>query len=153
MRHRMRSRRFGREPAHRLAMFANLAVSLVEHEQITTTLPKAKELRPLVEKLITLGKRGGLHRRRLLIARTRSERAAAKILDVLAPRYADREGGYCRIMKAGFRQGDNAPVAVIELIDRDVDAKGRNDRERVAAETAAMEAAGGGGMAGLPAAA
>ncbi|HEX8374109.1 MAG TPA: 50S ribosomal protein L17 [Geminicoccaceae bacterium] len=136
MRHRMRSRRFSRDSAHRQHMFANLAISLVEHEQITTTLPKAKELRPIVEKLITLGKKGGLHRRRLIISRTRSEDAASKILDVLAPRYATREGGYCRIMHAGFRHGDNAPVAIIELVDRDVDAKGRVDRDRLAAEAA-----------------
>lgn len=138
MRHRMRSRRFGRDPSHRVAMFANLAVSLVEHEQITTTVPKAKELRPIVEKLITLGKHGGLHRRRLIIARTRSEGDAAKIMDVLAARYAARDGGYIRIMKAGFRHGDKAPIAVIELVDRDVDAKGKGDRARLEAEAAAM---------------
>ena len=126
MRHAKRSRRFSRESSHRVAMFANLAQSLIKHEQITTTLPKAKELRPIVEKLITIGKRGGLHGRRLLIARTRSEATAAKIVDVLAERYKGREGGYIRIMKAGFRHGDNAPVAVIELVDRDVDAKGQD---------------------------
>lgn len=126
MRHGTRSRRFSRETSHRLAMFANLAQALVKHEQITTTLPKAKELRPIVEKLITIGKRGDLHGRRLLIARTRSEAAAAKIIDTLAPRYKARAGGYCRILKAGFRHGDNAPMAVIELVDRDVDAKGKD---------------------------
>ncbi len=126
MRHAMRSRRFSRETSHRLAMFANLAQALVKHEQIVTTLPKAKELRPIVEKLITIGKRGDLHGRRLLIARTRSEAAAAKIIETLAPRYKERPGGYCRILKAGFRYGDNAPMAVIELVDRDVNAKGQD---------------------------
>jgi large subunit ribosomal protein L17 len=126
MRHAMRGRRFSRETSHRLAMFANLAQALVKHEQIVTTLPKAKELRPIVEKLITIGKRGDLHGRRLLIARTRSEATAAKIIDTLGPRYKARPGGYCRILKAGFRYGDNAPMAVIELVDRDVDAKGQD---------------------------
>lgn len=133
MRHRNRGRRFSRSSSHRVAMFANMAQALVQHEQITTTLPKAKELRPVVERLITLGKRGDLHARRLLIARTRSERTATKLIDVLGPRYADRAGGYCRILKAGFRYGDAAPMAVIELVDRDVDAKGADSR--VAAET------------------
>jgi large subunit ribosomal protein L17 len=126
MRHGKRGRRFSRRSEHRLAMFANMAQALVKHEQITTTLPKAKDLRPVVEKLITIGKRGGLHGRRLLIARTRSETTASKILDVLAPRYGERPGGYLRIMKAGFRYGDNAPMAVIEFVDRDVDAKGKD---------------------------
>ena len=126
MRHGFRGRRFGRTSAHRQAMFANLAQALVKHEQITTTLPKAKDLRPVVEKLITLGKRGDLHARRLLIARTRSEVTAAKLIDVLGPRYTSRKGGYVRILKAGFRYGDNAPLAVIELVDRDVDAKGKD---------------------------
>src|SRR5690349_1997257 len=126
MRHRNRGRHFSRESSHRQAMFANLAQSLVKHEQITTTLPKAKDLRPIVEKLVTLGKKGDLHHRRLLIARTRSEACAAKIMDTLAPRYKDRPGGYLRIMKAGFRYGDNAPMAVIEFVDRDVDAKGQD---------------------------
>lgn len=126
MRHAKRGRRFSRTPAHRQAMFANLAQALVKHEQITTTLPKAKDLRPVVEKLITLGKRGDLHARRLLIARTRSEATAAKIIDVLGPRYRERPGGYTRILKAGFRYGDNAPMAVIELVDRDVEAKGKD---------------------------
>ena len=104
-------------------MFANLAQALVKHEQIITTLPKAKDLRPVVERLITLGKRGDLHARRLLIARTRSEATAAKLIDVLGKRYQERPGGYVRVLKAGFRHGDNAPMAVIELVDRDVDAK------------------------------
>jgi large subunit ribosomal protein L17 len=126
MRHRKSGRRLNRTWEHRKAMLANMACSLVKHEQIVTTLPKAKELRPVVEKLITLGKRGGLHARRLLIARTRDEGTAAKIVDVLAGRYRERPGGYIRIMKAGFRQGDSAPMAVIELVDRDVDAKGKD---------------------------
>ncbi len=124
MRHRKRGRHLSRTWEHRKALLANLAQALVKHEQITTTLAKAKELRPVVEKLITLGKRGGLHARRLLIARTRSEATAAKILDVLGPRYKERPGGYCRILKAGFRKGDDAPLAIIELVDRDVTAKG-----------------------------
>lgn len=107
-------------------MFQNMAQALVKHEQITTTLPKAKELRPVIEKLITMGRGGSLQSRRLLIARTRCEKTAAKIIDVLGPRYGDRPGGYVRIMKAGFRYGDNAPLAVIELVDRDVDAKGQD---------------------------
>ena len=126
MRHRKAGRKLNRTASHRKAMFANMAQALVKHEQITTTLPKAKELRPIVEKLITLGKRGDLHSRRLLISRTGSEATAAKIIDVLASRYEDRQGGYVRIMKAGFRYGDDAPMAVIELVDRDVDAKGQD---------------------------
>ena len=126
MRHGNRGRRFSRTQSHRQAMFANLAQALVKHEQITTTLPKAKDLRPVVEKLITLGKRGDLHARRLLIARTRSEDTASKLIDVLGRRYATRAGGYLRIMKAGFRYGDNAPMAVIEFVDRDVEAKGKD---------------------------
>jgi large subunit ribosomal protein L17 len=126
MRHGKRGRRFNRTPSHRKAMFCNLAQALVKHEQITTTLPKAKDLRPVVERLITLGKRGDLHARRLLIARTRSEITAAKLIDVLGPRYKERPGGYIRVLKAGFRTGDNAPMAVIELVDRDVDAKGKD---------------------------
>jgi large subunit ribosomal protein L17 len=126
MRHRKSGRKLSRTWEHRKAMFANMVCSLVKHEQIVTTLPKAKELRPIVETLITLGKKGDLHARRLLIARTRDERAAGKIVDVLAGRYKERPGGYVRILKAGFRQGDNAPLAVIELVDRDVDAKGQD---------------------------
>jgi large subunit ribosomal protein L17 len=126
MRHGFRGRRFNRRSGHREAMLANLCQSLVKHEQITTTLPKAKDLRPVVEKLITLGKRGDLHARRLLIARTRSEPTAAKLIDVLGKRYSERAGGYVRIMKAGFRHGDNAAMAVIELVDRDIEAKGQD---------------------------
>jgi large subunit ribosomal protein L17 len=107
-------------------MFANMAVALVKHEQITTTLPKAKELRRYVEKLVTLGKRGDLHARRLLIAKTRDRATAAKLIDVLGPRYEARPGGYVRVLKAGFRYGDNAPLAVIEFVERDVAAKGQD---------------------------
>ncbi len=126
MRHRNRGRRLSRSSSHRAAMFANMAQALVKHEQIKTTLPKAKELRPIVERLITLGKRGDLHARRMLIARTRSEATAAKLIDVLGPRYKDRAGGYCRVLRAGFRYGDSAPMAIIELVERDVDAKGQD---------------------------
>ncbi len=107
-------------------MFANMAAALVKHEQIKTTLPKAKELRPFVEKLVTLGKRGDLHARRQIIAKTRDEKTAAKLIDTLASRYEGRQGGYIRVLKAGFRKGDNAPMAVIEFIDRDIDAKGQD---------------------------
>jgi len=126
MRHRKSGRKLNRTPSHRQALLANMAQALVKHEQITTTLPKAKVLRPVVEKMITLAKRGDLHARRLLIARTRSEATAAKLIDTLGPRYKERAGGYCRIMHAGFRYGDNAPMAVIELVDRDVEAKGQD---------------------------
>ncbi len=141
MRHRNRGRKLNRTWSHRKAMFANMAQALVKHEQITTTLPKAKELRPIVERLVTLGKRGDLHARRLLIARTRSEATAAKIIDVLAPRYRERPGGYLRILKAGFRFGDNAPMAVIEFVDRDVEAKGKDSGPRPQPEVEASEAA------------
>ncbi len=124
MRHGYKGRQLSRTSAHRTAMFANMAAALIKHEQIVTTLPKAKDLRPIVEKLITLAKKGGLSNRRLAIARLRDDAGVIKMFDVLAPRYEDREGGYCRIMKAGFRKGDNAPLAVIELVDRDVSAKG-----------------------------
>ncbi len=127
MRHRKKSgRRFSRSSSHRQAMFANLCQALVKHEQIKTTLPKAKDLRPVVERLITLAKRGDLHARRLLIAKTRHEPTAAKLIDVLGPRYRDRPGGYTRVLKAGFRYGDAAPMAIIELVERDVDAKGKD---------------------------
>jgi large subunit ribosomal protein L17 len=130
MRHRKRGRRFSRSSSHRQAMFANLCQALVKHEQIKTTLPKAKELRPVVERLITLAKRGDLHARRLLIAKTRHEPTAAKLIDVLGPRYRERPGGYTRVLKAGFRYGDAAPMAVIELVDRDLDAKGKDSGPR-----------------------
>ncbi|PSJ61873.1 50S ribosomal protein L17 [Kumtagia ephedrae] len=136
MRHGFAGRRFARSASHRKAMFANLAVSLIEHEQIVTTLPKAKDLRPIVEKLITLGKRGDLHARRQVIAQIGNEKVVKRLFDTIAPRYATRNGGYLRIMKAGFRHGDNAPLAVIEFVDRDTSAKGAGDRARVEAETA-----------------
>ena len=124
MRHRRRVRRFKRSSAHRQAMFANLASALIKHEQIRTTLPKAKELRPIVERLISLGKRGDLHARRQAIAHIGDRDQVIKLFDVLAARYAARSGGYSRILKAGFRYGDSAPMGVIELVDRDTDAKG-----------------------------
>jgi len=126
MRHRVSGRAFSRDSSHRQAMFANLVSALVKHEQIVTTLPKAKELRPIVEKMVTLARKGDLASRRLLIARTRSEATAKKLIEVLGPRYGNRPGGYVRILKAGFRYGDNAPVAVIEFVDRDIDAKGKD---------------------------
>ena len=126
MRHGNRGRKLNRTSSHRKAMFANMSASLIEHEQIVTTLPKAKELRPIVEKLITLGKRGDLHARRLAHARLRDDAMTKKLFDVLGKRYEDRDGGYCHIMKAGFRYGDSAPMAVIELVDRDEDARGQD---------------------------
>jgi large subunit ribosomal protein L17 len=126
MRHGFRGRRFNRTVEHRQAMFANLAQALIKHEQITTTLPKAKDLRPVVEKLVTLGKRGDLHARRQAIAQIKDVALVGKLFSVLGPRYKERNGGYLRIMKAGFRFGDNAPLAVIEFVDRDVDAKGQD---------------------------
>ena len=131
MRHKIAHRKLNRTASHRKAMFANMSSSLVEHEQIVTTLPKAKELRPFVEKLVTLAKKGDLNSRRIAISRMRNKEQAKKLFDVIGPRYADRQGGYIRIMKAGFRYGDNAPMAVIEFVDRDVDAKGKIDRERM----------------------
>jgi len=126
MRHGFKGRQLNRTSEHRQAMFANMAASLIKHEQIVTTLPKAKDLRPIVEKLITLGKKGNLHARRQAISQIRDVEQAKKLFDVLAKRYADRKGGYTRIMKAGFRHGDNAAVAVIEFVDRDVTAKGKD---------------------------
>jgi len=124
VRHAKTHRKFNRRSDHRKAMLANLAVSLIKHEQITTTLPKAKDLRPVVEKLVTLGKHGGLHARRQAIAQMRDLAMVKKLFDVIGPRYKARHGGYTRVLKAGFRYGDSAPVAVIEFVDRDVDAKG-----------------------------
>ena len=124
MRHGVAGRKLGVTSTHRLAMFRNMAHALLKHEQITTTLPKAKELRPVVEKLITLGKKGDLAARRQAISEVRDVPMVKKLFEVLAPRYKERHGGYTRIMKAGFRYGDNAPRAVIEFVDRDVDAKG-----------------------------
>ena len=140
MRHGFKGRRFARSISHRKSMFANLAVSLLEHEQIVTTLPKAKDLRPIVEKLITLGKRGDLHARRQALAELRDPPMVKKLFDVLGPRYASRNGGYTRVLKAGYRHGDSAPVGVIEFVDRDVDARGR-DSGPVEARTEAEEPA------------
>ncbi|MEM0898434.1 MAG: 50S ribosomal protein L17 [Pseudomonadota bacterium] len=140
MRHAKAGRKLNRTSSHRKAMFANMSASLIEHEQIVTTLPKAKELRPIVEKLVTLGKRGNLHARRQAISAIKDEAQVRKLFDTIAPRYSDRNGGYIRIMKAGFRHGDNAPMAVIEFVDRDVDARGAGDRARVEAEEQAQEA-------------
>ena len=126
MRHGKAHRKLNRKPEHRKAMFANMAAALIKHEQIVTALPKAKELRPIVEKLITLGKRGDLHARRQAIAEIRDVPMVKKLFEVIGPRYKERHGGYCRVLKAGFRYGDNAPVAVIEFVDRDVDAKGKD---------------------------
>ena len=136
MRHRKSGRKLNRTSSHRKAMFANMASSLIEHEQIVTTVPKAKEIRPFVEKLVTLGKKGDLASRRLAISRTRDEDAVRKLFATLAPRYAERNGGYIRIMRAGFRYGDNAPMAVVEFVDRDPEARGRVDRERLEREEA-----------------
>ena len=133
MRHGHAHRKLNRRHEHRRAMFANMATALIKHEQIVTTLPKAKDLRPIVEKLITLGKRGDLHARRQAIAQIRDIPMVKKLFDVLAPRYQSRNGGYTRVLKAGFRHGDSAPVAVIEFVDRDTAAKGVNSG-RVAEE-------------------
>jgi len=126
MRHKVAHRKLGRTTEHRMAMLKNMSASLIKHEQIATTLPKAKELRPYVEKLVTLAKHGGLSNRRLAMARLQDEAQLKKLFDVLAPRYADRPGGYVRVLKAGFRASDQAPMAVIEFVDRDVSAKGRD---------------------------
>ncbi|WP_342148751.1 50S ribosomal protein L17 [Methylorubrum sp. SB2] len=126
MRHAYRGRRFNRTAEHRKAMFANMSAALIKHEQIVTTLPKAKDLRPVVEKLISLGRTDSVHARRLAMAQIRDADMVKKLFTVLGPRYQSRPGGYCRIMKAGFRYGDNAPLAVIEFVDRDVDARGKD---------------------------
>ena len=139
MRHGNGYRKLNRTHEHRKAMFSNMAVSLIEHEQIKTTLPKAKELKRIIDKVITLGKKGDLHGRRLALAQLKQEAAVSKLFDTLAPRYADRSGGYSRVLKAGFRYGDMAPMAIIELVDRDVDAKGAGDKARVAAEEGAAD--------------
>jgi large subunit ribosomal protein L17 len=136
MRHGKAHRKFNRTAEHRKAMFANMSAALITHEQVTTTLPKAKDLRPVVEKLVTLAKKGSLHARRQAIAQIKDLPAVKKLFDVIAPRYKARKGGYLRILKAGFRYGDNAAVAVIEFVDRDVEAKGKEDRARHAAEVA-----------------
>ena len=139
MRHKRGYRRLNRTHEHRKALFANMAGSLIEHEQIKTTLPKAKELRPIIEKMITLAKRGDLHARRQARARLKEDQYVTKLFDVLGPRYAERQGGYVRILKAGFRYGDMAPMAIIEFVDRDVAAKGAADKARVAELEAAVE--------------
>jgi large subunit ribosomal protein L17 len=143
MRHRMSGRKLDRTTSHRLAMFANMTASLIRHEQIITTLPKAKELRRFADRMITLGKRGGLHARRQAASFLRDDQLVGKVFGPLAERYTTRPGGYTRIVKAGFRRGDNAPLAVIELVDRDPEAKGAEDKARdiemkaLAAESAA----------------
>jgi len=140
MRHRMARRKLNRTPSHRRALFANMANALIKHEQVKTTLPKAKELRGVVDRLITLGKKGGLHRRRQAFAQLRDDAMVAKLFDSLAERYQDRPGGYTRVLKAGFRYGDSAPMAIIELVDRDPEAKGQDsgptaeEREEAEAE-------------------
>src|SRR5260221_984518 len=137
MRHGNAHRKLNRTAEHRKAMFANMAAALIEHEQIVTTLPKAKDLRPIVEKLVTLAKRGGLHARRQAIAEIRSLAGVKKLFETIGPRYKERAGGYTRVLKAGFLHGDNAAVAVIEFVDRDKDAKGAADRARTAASEGA----------------
>jgi large subunit ribosomal protein L17 len=139
MRHARGYRRLTRTHEHRKSLFANMSCSLIEHEQIKTALPKAKELRPIVEKLITLAKKGDLHSRRVAASRIKQDEAVKKLFEVLGPRYADRKGGYIRIMKAGFRYGDMAPMAIIEFVDRDIDAKGAGDKARVEAAEAAED--------------
>jgi large subunit ribosomal protein L17 len=130
MQHRRLGRRFSRDPGHRQAMFSNMAASLVRHEQIITTLAKAKDLKRVMDKYITLAKRGDLNSRRLAASRMRDEAMVKKLFDTLGPRYKDRSGGYTRVVKAGYRYGDSAPIAVIELVDRDESVKGVEDRER-----------------------
>ena len=139
MRHGHGYRRLNRTHEHRRSMFANMACSLIEHEQIKTTLPKAKELKRIADKLITLAKRGDMHARRLAAAQIGQEPAVKKLFDTLGERYKERNGGYSRVLKAGFRYGDMAPMAIIELVDRDPDAKGAADKARVAAEEAAAD--------------
>ncbi len=140
MRHRMGARKLNRTSSHRKAMFANMAASLLKHEQITTTLPKAKELRRAAERMITLGKNGTLYARRRALSVLQDRQLVGKLFGPLAERYKERNGGYTRILKVGFRYGDNAPMAIIELVDRDPEAKGAEDRERLAADEAAAEA-------------
>jgi large subunit ribosomal protein L17 len=139
MYHGKQKRRLNRTAEHRKALWANMICSLIEHEQIKTTLPKAKELRPIVEKLITLAKRGDLHARRQAAAQLKEDRHVARLFDILGPRYKSRNGGYLRVLKAGFRFGDMAPMAIIEFVDRDPSAKGAADRARVEAEEAAED--------------
>lgn len=140
MRHALNGRKLNRTKEHRKAMFDNMAHALILHEQITTTLPKAKDLRPIVERLVTLGKRGGVHARRQANAILQDAKLTDKLFTTIAERYKSRNGGYTRVLKAGFRYGDAAPVAIIEFVDRDADAKGKADRERHAAMMEAMGA-------------
>ncbi|WOI54491.1 50S ribosomal protein L17 [Parvularcula sp. LCG005] len=139
MRHGFAHRRLGRSQSHRKAMFANMAASLIKHEQIVTTLPKAKELKPIADKLITLAKKGDLHARRQAISQIRDVAMVGKLFETLGPRYKDRNGGYTRVMKAGFRYGDNAPRAVIEFVDRDESAKGLDSGPTMEVEMADEE--------------
>ena len=141
MRHRMGNRKLNRTSSHRKAMFSNMAVALINHEQIETTLPKAKELRRVADKMITLGKRGTLHARRRAMSMLGDSQVVGKLFDALAERYKERSGGYTRVLKAGFRYGDCAPMAIIELVDRDPEAKGAVDRARIEAEEAAFASA------------
>jgi large subunit ribosomal protein L17 len=141
MRHGMSGRKLNRTKSHRKALFMNLAQALVKHEQIKTTLPKAKDLRPVVEKLVTLGKRGGLHARRQLISHLQDEKLVTKLMTVLADRYKGRPGGYTRVLKAGFRYGDAAPMAIIEFVDRDPAAKGTDSGPTAEKQTEEAEAA------------
>jgi len=137
MRHRNAGRKLGKKTQHRRAMFANMSAALIKHEQISTTLPKAKELKSFVDRLITLGKKGGLANRRLAMSRLRDETQVQKLFDILGKRYQDRAGGYTRVLKAGFRYGDNAPMAIIELVDRDRSAKGQDSGPLVTDEEVA----------------
>ena len=139
MNHGAGYRRLNRTQEHRKALFANMCGSLIEHEQIKTTLPKAKELRPVIEKLITLAKRGDLHARRQAASQLKQDAYVARLFDILGPRYKDRQGGYVRVLKAGFRYGDMAPMAIIEFVDRDPNAKGAADKARVAAAESAED--------------
>lgn len=139
MRHQIAHRKLNKTTSHRKAMFANMAASLIEHEQIVTTLPKAKEMAPIMDKLVTLAKKGDLAARRSALSTVRNEDAVRKLFAVMGERYKDRNGGYTRVLKAGFRQGDNAPIAVLELVDRDESAKGAADKARHAAELEAAE--------------
>src|SRR5690606_7457797 len=141
MRHRKAGRKLNRTPTHRSALLASLATALIKHEQIATTLPKAKELRRVADRLITLAKRGDLHARRLAFSRIRDDAMVSKLFETLGPRYADRPGGYTRVLKAGFRYGDSAPMAVIELVDRDEDAKGLDSGPTQEREDAGEQAA------------
>jgi large subunit ribosomal protein L17 len=139
MRHRTSGRKLNRTSQHRQMLFRNMAQALIKHEQIVTTLPKAKELRPVVERLITLGKRGDLHARRMAFARLRDDAMTKKLFEVLGPRYQERQGGYTRVLKAGFRYGDAAPMAVIELVDRDEDARGQDSGPVMGADETDVE--------------